>query len=126
MVRSTDHRKLRDPMLAVWWLGQSTFLLRWKGRFVLLDPCLSRNISAETPSSADWCSQRLDPLFSPKRLGFVDVVACSCDRPGHLDPDTLRALVEVNPSLRVVCRQPIRNWCGTRQVSPRIRSLALS
>jgi L-ascorbate metabolism protein UlaG (beta-lactamase superfamily) len=86
-VRSMDFRQLPHPTPALWWLGRSGFLLNCKGRFVLLDPYLSA----------------ADPVIAPKRLDFLDIVACSCDRPDHFDPDTLRALVEVNPGLRIVC-----------------------
>jgi L-ascorbate metabolism protein UlaG (beta-lactamase superfamily) len=93
---------VRDNEFRLWWLGQSGFLLQWKGRHLLLDPYLSDSLTekyADTPTP----HIRMTALaVAPGQLRCVDVVTSSHIHTDHLDPATLLPLLEANPGLRLV------------------------
>ena len=74
---------------ALWWLGQSGFLLKRNGRFLLVDPYLSDSLTrkyASTPTPHVRMTRR---VVAPERLDFVDVVLATHGHTDHLDPETL-------------------------------------
>src|SRR5262245_15270430 len=74
---------------ALWWLGQSGFLLKRGGRFLLVDPYLSDSLTtkyAETDTPHVRMTRR---VVAPERLDFVDVVLATHGHTDHLDPETL-------------------------------------
>ena len=74
---------------ALWWLGQSGFLLKRGGRFLLVDPYLSDSLTkkyADTPTPHVRMTRR---VVAPERLGFADVVLATHGHTDHLDPETL-------------------------------------
>lgn len=77
---------------ALWWLGQSGFLLAWRGTRVLLDPYLSDSLTRKYAGTAKPHVRMTERVVDPGRLPAVDVVTASHAHTDHLDPDTLRAL----------------------------------
>jgi L-ascorbate metabolism protein UlaG (beta-lactamase superfamily) len=74
---------------AIWWLGQSGFLLKRDGRHLLVDPYLSDSLTtkyAETETPHVRMTRR---VVAPERLDFVDVVLSTHGHTDHLDPETL-------------------------------------
>jgi L-ascorbate metabolism protein UlaG (beta-lactamase superfamily) len=95
----------RAPVSAahLWWVGQSGFLVKSRGRHLLLDPYLSDSLTrkyAETDKPHVRMTRR---VVDPARLGFVDVVTASHAHTDHLDAETLRAVAGVAPRVRLVC-----------------------
>jgi L-ascorbate metabolism protein UlaG (beta-lactamase superfamily) len=78
--------------LALWWLGQSGFLVAWEGRHLLLDPYLSDSLTRKYAGTDKPHVRMTERVVGPAELGFVDVVTASHAHTDHLDPDTLRAL----------------------------------
>jgi L-ascorbate metabolism protein UlaG (beta-lactamase superfamily) len=78
--------------LNLWWVGQSGFLVKVEGRYLLLDPYLSDSLTekyARTDTPHVRMSRR---VVDPAQLAFVDVVTSSHGHTDHLDPVTLQAL----------------------------------
>ena len=74
---------------ALWWLGQSGFLLKRENRFLVVDPYLSDSLTkkyAETDTPHVRMTRR---VVAPERLDFVDVVLATHGHTDHLDPETL-------------------------------------
>ena len=74
---------------ALWWLGQSGFLLKRDDRFLVVDPYLSDSLTkkyAETETPHVRMTRR---VVAPERLDFVDVVLATHGHTDHLDPETL-------------------------------------
>jgi L-ascorbate metabolism protein UlaG (beta-lactamase superfamily) len=78
--------------LALWWLGQSGFLVAWEGRHLLLDPYLSDSLTRKYAGTDKPHVRMTERVVDPAELAFVDVVTASHVHTDHLDPDTLRAL----------------------------------
>lgn len=58
----------------IWWLGQSGYLLQWKGQRVLIDPYLSDSLTkkyAATNKPHDRISER---VLDPRSLRNISVV----------------------------------------------------
>jgi L-ascorbate metabolism protein UlaG (beta-lactamase superfamily) len=90
-------REKRADQLAVWWLGQSGFLLGWRGEFLLLDPYLSDSLTrkyAETDKPHVRLTAR---VVDPARLDMVEVVTASHAHTDHLDAETLQPLFAASP-----------------------------
>jgi L-ascorbate metabolism protein UlaG (beta-lactamase superfamily) len=74
---------------ALWWLGQSGFLLKREGRFLLVDPYLSDSLTAKYAATDTPHVRMTRRVVAPERLGFVDVVLATHGHTDHLDPGTL-------------------------------------
>jgi L-ascorbate metabolism protein UlaG (beta-lactamase superfamily) len=91
-----------EPGLHLWWLGQSGFLIQHRGRHLLMDPYLSDSLTLKYGNTKKPHVRISERVVAPERLDFIDVVSSSHGHTDHLDPDTLRPLLRVNPRLRVV------------------------
>ncbi len=87
----------------IWRLGQNSFLIKWNGFGLLMDPyltdSLTRKRDGSTPPPFTAASP---PVVDPHRLSGVDLVTCCNAHPDHLDPETLMALRAASPSMKVV------------------------
>lgn len=104
--------------LSFWWLGQSGFLLRRAGRFLLLDPYLSDSLTRKYAATDKPHVRVSERVIAPERLPALDVVTASHVHTDHLDPETLRPLVASNPRLRLVCPEAIRSTARERSGAP--------
>jgi len=94
---SRDHSSLH-----IWWLGQSGFLVGWQGRHLLFDPYLSDSLTKKYAETEKPHVRMTERVVAPERLGFIDVVTSSHNHTDHLDGETLKPLLRVNPNLKVV------------------------
>jgi L-ascorbate metabolism protein UlaG (beta-lactamase superfamily) len=85
-----------DGQVAVLWLGQSGFALRFNGATVLVDPFLSSHPDRLTP-----------PAFDPADAHSIDVIACTHEHIDHLDLGALPALTAASGQAVVLVPEPI-------------------
>jgi L-ascorbate metabolism protein UlaG (beta-lactamase superfamily) len=85
----------RAPAGAVhlWWLGQSGFVVKGGGRFLLLDPYLSDSLTRKYADTDRPHVRMTRRVVDPALLRFVDVVTASHGHTDHLDAETLRAVL---------------------------------
>src|SRR6185503_6918572 len=74
--------------LHLWWLGQSGFLVQWKGRHLLLDPYLSDSLTQKYTATDKPHVRMTEIPVAPEQLNFIDVVTSSHAHTDHLDKDT--------------------------------------
>jgi L-ascorbate metabolism protein UlaG (beta-lactamase superfamily) len=74
---------------ALWWLGQSGFLYKRGGRFLLVDPYLSDSLTEKYAATETPHVRMTRRVVAPERLGFADVVLATHGHTDHLDPGTL-------------------------------------
>ena len=99
--------KLGDGQVALFYLGQEGFLIKYNDKYIITDAYLSdyvdRNCCSE---NVTW--KRLYPApIDPKELDFVDYVFCSHGHYDHADPDTLSAVTSVNGKAKYIVPAPI-------------------
>jgi L-ascorbate metabolism protein UlaG (beta-lactamase superfamily) len=83
--------------VAVWWLGQSGFLLKTRRGVLLIDPYLSEHLTAKYAGTG---REHVRMTAAPCRGGdlpFVDLVLASHKHSDHLDPGTLPELMAASP-----------------------------
>jgi len=112
-------RARADPdRLHLWWLGQSGFLVQWQGRHLLLDPYLSDSLTEKYARTDKPHVRMTERVVAPDRLDFIDVVTSSHHHTDHLDPDTLRPLLQANPGLTLVIPEANRTFTAERLQIP--------
>ncbi len=93
-------RITRQPIPAgavgVWWLGQSSLVLKAAGAIVYIDPYLAPSDRRLTP-----------PAFPPEAVDHVDLVLCTHDHGDHIDPVALPPLARASPRARFVAPRPV-------------------
>jgi L-ascorbate metabolism protein UlaG (beta-lactamase superfamily) len=80
----------------LWWLGQSGFLLKWRGRSVLFDPYLSDSLTKKYAGTDKEHIRMTARCIAPQQLGFVDVVTSSHAHTDHFDAETLVPLARAH------------------------------
>lgn len=100
--------------LHLWWLGQSGFLIAHQGRCALLDPYLSDSLTHKYAASDKPHVRMTRRVIDPRRLDFVSVVTSSHNHTDHLDVETIRPLMEVNPDLQIVIPEANREFVVKR------------
>jgi L-ascorbate metabolism protein UlaG (beta-lactamase superfamily) len=100
--------------MTLWWLGQSGFLVRWDGRFLLLDPYLSDSLTRKYAATAKPHERMTALVVEPGRLDMVDVVSASHGHTDHLDADTLRPLLAASPQAVLVAPEAVRDLAAER------------
>ena len=98
----------------LWWLGQSGFLLQWQGRHLLFDPYLSDSLTRKYAATDKPHVRMTERVVDPARLDFVNVVTSSHNHTDHLDTETLRALLRVNPKIELVIPESNRAFVADR------------
>ncbi len=94
--------------LSIWWLGQSGFLIQWEGVHLLCDPYLSDALSEQTAESDHPLIRMTELAVEPAELAFIQLVTASDLQRDHLDPHTLKTLLDVNPNMDVVIPEAVR------------------
>lgn len=100
--------------LALWWLGQSGFLLRQADTFVLLDPYLSDSLTRKYAQTDKPHIRMTARPIDPARLNFIDVVTSSHNHTDHLDADTLKPMLAAHPQMQLVIPEANRAFVAER------------
>ncbi len=100
--------------LHLWWLGQSGFLVQWRGHHLLLDPYLSDSLTRKYAGTDKPHERLTERVIAPERLNFIQVVTSSHNHTDHLDPDTLGPLLRANPRLELVIPEANREFVVNR------------
>lgn len=88
--------------LAVWWLGQSGFLIKSKSGLMVIDPYLSEHLTAKYASTTKPHIRMTEAPFRGHELGGVNLVLCSHKHSDHMDPGTLPDLMRANPQATLI------------------------
>ncbi len=103
-----------DGHFRLWWLGQSGFLVQWRGHHLLIDPYLSDSLTKKYAASDKPHIRMTARVVDPSRLDFIDVVTSSHNHTDHLDAETLRPLLHVNPELKIIIPEANREFVAER------------
>jgi len=98
----------------MWWLGQSGFLIQWRGRHLLLDPYLSESLTKKYASTDKPHVRMTRRAVDPANLDFIDVVTSSHNHTDHLDAETLKPLLSVHPKIALVIPEANRDFVAKR------------
>lgn len=110
-IHNTDNKADR---FYLWWLGQSGFLVQWKGQHLLLDPYLSDSLTKKYAKTDKPHVRMTARVVDPSKLDFIDITTSSHNHTDHLDADTLGPLISANPNMQLVIPEANRDFVCER------------
>lgn len=94
--------QLAKGQIALFYLGQVGFLIKYENTYVMIDGYLSDYVDRHCCSEqVQWVRKYPAPI-SAEELDFVDFVLCTHTHFDHADPDTLSALAKVNHKAKYI------------------------
>ena len=96
LVEQISSERVQANTLAVWWLGQASFVIKGADAVIYIDPYLRVSDRRLTP-----------PPFAPSAVTNADLVILTHDHGDHVDPETLPELAAASPHARFVAPRPI-------------------
>jgi L-ascorbate metabolism protein UlaG (beta-lactamase superfamily) len=106
--------------LHIWWLGQSGFLLKQAGAYLLIDPYLSDSLTLKYASTDKPHIRMTERCISPEVLHMVPVVASSHQHTDHFDEATLLPLAQARSQLDLIIPAATSARAEARLNDPRI------
>ena len=103
-----------DGHFRLWWLGQSGFMLQWRGWHLLLDPYLSDSLTKKYANTDKPHVRVTARTVDPATLDFIDVVTSSHNHTDHLDAETLGPLLRVNNGITLIVAAANRKFVAER------------
>lgn len=89
--------------LALWWLGQSGFVIKTRNSTIFLDPYLSTRLERRTEDRPLTRHIRMMPSpVKPYDIKNADYIICSHDHGDHLDPETVVPIMESSGRARLI------------------------
>ncbi|MEZ4826632.1 MAG: MBL fold metallo-hydrolase [Bacteroidia bacterium] len=98
----------------LWWLGQSGFLIQWKGKHLLIDPYLSDSLTKKYADTDKPHVRITERVIDPQRLDFIDIITSSHNHTDHLDAETLIPLLNSNPQAKLIIPEANRAFVTNR------------
>lgn len=86
--------------LVLYYLGQVGFLIRYRGKTILIDGYLTDYVDRHFATEQVPWQRRYPAPIAPEDLDFVDFVLCTHDHADHTDPDTIAGILSVNRHAR--------------------------
>ena len=98
----------------LWWLGQSGFLLQWKGKRVLIDPYLSDSLTKKYLTTDKPHTRISELVVKPELLKNISFVTSSHNHTDHLDAETLIPVLKNNPGIKFIIPEANREFVAER------------
>ncbi len=103
-----------EKQFHLWWLGQSGYLLQWKGKRVLIDPYLSDSLTKKYADTNKPHIRMTEKVLEPDALKNITVVTSSHNHTDHLDAETLRPVLKNNPGIKMIIPEANRDFVAKR------------
>ena len=114
LVREMDSFLADEEHFHLWWLGQSGFLLQWKGKRVLVDPYLSDSLTKKYLTTDKPHTRMSELVVRPELLKNISVVTSSHNHTDHLDAETLIPILKNNPEIKFIIPEANRDFVCER------------
>ena len=114
LIKEMDSLLNDDEHFHLWWLGQSGFLLQWKGKRVLIDPYLSDSLTKKYLTTDKPHARMSELVVKPELLKNISVVTSSHNHTDHLDAETLIPVLKNNPGVKFIIPEANRNFVAER------------
>ncbi len=108
LIREIESTRPAAGSLAIWWLGQSGFLIKSARGTLVVDPYLSEHLTAKYEGTAKPHVRMTRAPLRSRDLQGVDLVLASHRHSDHLDPGTLPDLLEASPRAELVLPESLR------------------
>jgi L-ascorbate 6-phosphate lactonase len=89
MMEEIERYSVASGGVALWWLGQASFILKSpQGTTVAVDPYLTNSCKEGAALAGFDCNRMFPPSIQPEELA-VDVIALTHSHQDHCDPETI-------------------------------------
>lgn len=102
----------------LWWLGQSGYLLTWKGKRILVDPYLSDSLTKKYAATNKPHIRMSDRVVDPQLLKNISIITSSHNHTDHLDSETLIPVLQNNPDAVMLIPEANRKFVSERIKMP--------
>jgi L-ascorbate metabolism protein UlaG (beta-lactamase superfamily) len=109
-----EYHKHGSEEFNCWWLGQSGFLVQYKGQRLLLDPYLSDSLTKKYENTNKPHTRMSERVIDPALLPGINIVTSSHNHTDHLDAETLIPILENNPSVQMIIPEANRSFVAER------------
>ncbi len=103
-----------EKQVHLWWLGQSGYLLQWKGKRVLIDPYLSDSLTRKYESTDKPHTRISELVVRPELIKNISIVTSSHNHTDHLDAETLIPILKNNPEIKFIIPEANRIFVADR------------
>ncbi|HLG38534.1 MAG TPA: MBL fold metallo-hydrolase, partial [Chitinophagaceae bacterium] len=114
LIREADNLSADEKHFHLWWLGQSGFLLQWKGKRVLIDPYLSDSLTKKYATTDKPHIRMSERVMDPELLKDIMIVSSSHNHTDHLDAETLIPVFKNNPGIKFIIPEANRDFVAER------------
>ena len=114
LLREVDRFTDDENYFHLWWLGQSGYLITYKGEKILLDPYLSDSLTTKYASTNKPHVRMSERVIDPSLLKNISIVSSSHNHTDHLDGETLIPLLKNNPDIKFIIPEANRNFVSER------------
>lgn len=114
LLKEMDACLTNEEHFHLWWLGQSGFLLQWKGKRVLIDPYLSDSLTKKYLHTDKPHTRMSELVISPELLTNISIVSSSHNHTDHLDAETLIPVISKNPGIKFIIPEANRSFVAER------------
>jgi L-ascorbate 6-phosphate lactonase len=101
LLADVQRRRIPEDALGLWWLGQSSFIVRGAGLTLYLDPYLNPSPRRIVP-----------PPLRPEQVTDADLVLCTHDHSDHIDPTALPGIAAASPHAKILVPEAARDKLG--------------
>jgi L-ascorbate metabolism protein UlaG (beta-lactamase superfamily) len=102
----------------LWWLGQSGYLLLWKGKRMLIDPYLSDSLTKKYATTNKPHIRMSEKVIDPQLLKNISIITSSHNHTDHLDGESLIPIIQNNPGITFIIPEANRDFvCERVQIS---------
>ncbi len=113
-LQEMDSLMMDKDRIHLWWLGQSGFILQWKGKRILIDPYLSDSLTRKYESSEIPHIRMSELVIKPELLKNISIVTSSHNHTDHLDAETLIPILQNNPGINFLIPEANRDFVSER------------
>ena len=98
----------------LWWLGQSGYLLQYKGKRILIDPYLSDSLTKKYAATDKPHTRMSELVVDPRLLRNISVISSSHNHTDHLDAETIIPILKNNPGITFIIPEANRVFVAER------------
>lgn len=114
LINEVDRFANDDVNFHAWWLGQSGYLVTFKGQRILIDPYLSDSLTVKYASTNKPHIRMSERVVAPEILKNISVVSSSHNHTDHLDAATLQPILKNNPGIQFIIPEANRQFICDR------------
>ena len=114
LIEEADRFITDNAHFHLWWLGQSGFLLQWKGKRVLIDPYLSDSLTKKYANTDKPHIRMSERVVDPSLLKNISIITSSHNHTDHLDAETLMPILRNNPGIKFIIPEANREFVADR------------